>query len=87
MTKTINDYVMEMMEKLSNDDLTGEELKDAIAKSEQITKLARAAIDSDELKIKDKDTENRSKELEVKKMLIQAQFEGNGNNTPLLPGN
>ena len=87
MPKTVNDYVLEMMEKLSDDNLKGDELKTALAKSEQITKLARAAIDSEEIKIKDKEVNNRSEELEVKKMLINAQFNGgNGTAVPMLPG-
>jgi hypothetical protein len=87
MTKTVNDYVLEMMEKLSDDSLKGEDLKDALAKSEQITKLARTAIESEEIKIKDKEVNNRTEELEVKKMLINAQFNGgNGQDVPLLTG-
>lgn len=78
MTKTVNDYVLEQLERLSNSKLKGEELKNELEKAEAVSKLAKVSIE-------DKEADIKSKELDVKKDLIAKQY-GNRPTVPALPG-
>lgn len=78
MTKTVNDYVLEQLERLSNSKLKGEELKNELEKAEAVSKLAKVSIE-------DKEADIKSKELDVKKDLIAHQY-GNRPTVPALPG-
>ena len=78
MTKTVNDYVLEQLERLSNSKLKGEELKNELEKAEAVSKLAKVSIE-------DKEADIKSKELDVKKDLIAKQY-GNHPTVPALPG-
>lgn len=78
MAKTVNDYVLEQLERLSNSKLKGEELKNELEKAEAVSKLAKVSIE-------DKEADIKSKELDVKKDLIAKQY-GNRPTVPALPG-
>ena len=78
MAKTVNDYVLEQLERLSNSKLKGEELKNELEKADAVSKLAKVSIENKEADIK-------SKELDVKKDLIAKQY-GNRPTVPALPG-
>lgn len=78
MTKTVNDYVLEQLERLSNSKLKGEELKNELEKADAVSKLAKVSIE-------DKEADIKSKELDVKKDLIAHQY-GNRPPVPALPG-
>ena len=78
MTKTVNDYVLEQLERLSNSKLKGEELKNELEKADAVSKLAKVSIE-------DKEADIKSKELDVKKDLIAKQY-GNRPTVPALPG-
>ena len=78
MAKTVNDYVLEQLERLNDPKLKGEKLQDELQKAEAVSKLAKVSIESKEADIKDK-------ELDVKKDLIAHQY-GNRPALPALPG-
>lgn len=78
MAKTVNDYVLEQLERLSNSKLKGEELKNELEKADAVSKLAKVSIE-------DKEADIKSKELDVKKDLIAKQY-GNRPTVPALPG-
>lgn len=79
MTKTVNDFVLEQLERLSNPELKGDSLKDELSKAEAVSKLAKVSIENKEADIK-------NKELDVKKELIAKQY-GTNRPAPLaLPG-
>lgn len=78
MAKTVNDYVLEQLERLSNSKLKGEELKNELEKADAVSKLAKVSIE-------DKEADIKSKELDVKKDLIAHQY-GNRPTAPALPG-
>lgn len=78
MTKmTIDDYLLEQLERLSEPDLSDEELEAEIKRSEAISKLAKCSIENKEADIK-------SQELGVKKQLIDCQY-GRNTQMPALP--
>ena len=78
MAKTVNDYVLEQLERLSNSKLKGEELKNELEKADAVSKLAKVSIE-------DKEADIKSKELDVKKDLIAHQY-GKHPTAPALPG-
>ena len=78
MAKTVNDYVLEQLERLNDPKLKGENLQNELQKAEAVSKLAKVSIESKEADIKDK-------ELDVKKDLIAHQY-GNRPTLPTLPG-
>ena len=67
MSKTINDYVLEQLEKISNTTSTGTNLKEELLKAETVSKLAKISIEEREAEIK-------SKELDMKKQILEYQF-------------
>lgn len=67
MSKTINDYVLEQLEKISNTTSTGTNLKEELLKAKTVSKLAKISIEEREAEIK-------SKELDMKKQILEYQF-------------
>ena len=74
---TVNDYLLEQLERLNSDDLSPEALEKELKRADAITKLAKTSIESQEADIK-------REELEVKKEIIKVQY--NGENGPKLIG-
>ncbi len=78
MTKmTVDDYVLEQLERLSDPELSNEELETELKRSDAISKLAKCSIENKEADIK-------SAELEVKQRLINYQYGKNSNNITAL---
>lgn len=72
--KTINDYVLQAIEEISN--ATDEELEQKIKKGETIGKLAEVSIKDKEAETKNKELENRKTEMFIKVKMMKAQLTG-----------
>lgn len=74
--KSINDYVLQAIENLSEGSLSEEDLEKELKKAEAITKLAEVSIKDKEADTKKAEVDNRKTEMFIKVKMMKAQITG-----------